>query len=310
MKKNILVILTLFAFLFLAVQVLAGNETAVNGSAVNDSVNDSMNTSTNISANESAVPSNVSTATIAIKNFFPKTSNIGDLQLNINVQNIGTSELTNLAAFVSGDGFSSYDVVPIDSLAPQEKSYILISGNFKKAGAINLTIKINQEVFYEIVNVVDSSASASVQADQKLAAAVTGALAALKQNYSSLESDVQKKQSGGYDVSGVSLTDLKSMIRDAQANLLSGNYVQANVKINLALDEYSSQTEKLSYVKKISLGQKLKDNAVLFSAIAGSIITFFTLYELLKKKSGNIKEKIKSIHVKDKNGNTMTVETK
>jgi len=304
MRKNILVIVSLFVFICLAVSVFGEND-----SIINDSLNGSANISENISVNDSVIE-NVSTTSIVIKNFFPKSANIGDVQLNINVQNIGDQELTNIAAFVSGNGFSSYDVVPIDSLKSQEKSYILISGNFKKSGEINLTIKINQEIFYQSVNVSDVAASASAQANQQLAANVTSMLAALKQNYSDLETNFQSKKDLGYDVAGVSLADLKILIRDAQSNILSGNYEQANIKIDLAKDEYSTQFEKLESVKKISITQKLKDNAVLFSTIAGAIIMFFTLYELLKKKKEDIKQKIKSIHVKDKNGNTLSVETK
>jgi len=65
----------------------------------------------------------------------------------------------------------------------------------------------------------------------------------------------------------------------------------------------------MSNLSKVSLAAKLKDNAVLFSTLAGAIITFFTLYELLKRKKENIKEKIKSIQIKDKAGNSYSVKT-
>jgi hypothetical protein len=301
MKKSGLVVSVLFIFILLAVAVLAENDTLVVNSTINDSINVS---------NDTVVSVNVSSASIIIRNFIPTKVNVGDVQLSINVQNIGNSELTSLGAFVSGDGFSSYDVVPIDSLKPQEKSYILVSGNFKKAGSINLTIRINQEVFYEVVSVVDSSVNVSIQFNQQLEDNIGNNLAVLKQNYSELESALQIKKSEGYDVSGINLNDLKVMIRDAQSNLLSGNLDQANVKVDLAREEYFTQYEKLTVVKKISLGQKLKDNAVLFSTLAGAIITFFTLYELLKKKKETLSEKIRSIKVKDKNGNTLSVKTK
>lgn len=301
MKKSILVISVLFVFVFLAAAVLAENDTLI----VNNTANDSINVS-----NDTVVSVNISNASVLIRNFIPTKAGVGDTQLNINVQNIGNSELTSLGAFVSGDGFSSYDVIPIDSLKPQEKSYILVSGNFRKAGDVNLTIRINQEVFYQVVSVVDSSVNVSMQANQQIEDSISSGLVVLKQNYSELESALQSKKSDGYDVSSVNLNDLKVMIRDAQSNLLSGNLEQANVKVDLAQEEYTTQYEKLAAVKKISLGQKLKDNAVLFSTIAGAIITFFTLYELLKKKKETLSEKIKSIKVKDKNGNILSVKTK
>jgi hypothetical protein len=300
MMKKIGLIISVFAFVFLVVNVFAlDNESIVLNETANLSINDSL------SFNQIIVPNK----SVDIKGFFPSSVKVGDVQLNINVQNLGDTELTSLGAFVSGDGFSTYDMIPIDSLKSGEKSYILVSGNFKKAGEINLTIRINQDVFYRVVNVTDSSAVLA-QMNKDLEDRVTADYNILKQNYSDLESAVKLKKSQGYDVSGVGLTDLKSFLRSAQENILAKNFNEAAIKIGLAQDEYNSQVSNLDGVKKISLGQKLKENAVLFSTLAGAIITFFTLYELLKRKKEHLSEKIKSIKVKDKKGNTLSVETK
>ncbi|MEI7718302.1 MAG: hypothetical protein WCI72_00415 [archaeon] len=303
MVKNIIYVLVLFSLVLFSGFVLAENETLVVNSSIQNETNLTGNLSSSI--NETI---QVSDATINLKNFLPGETKLGDVQLSINVQNIGDKELTNLYAFVSGDGFSSYDVIPIDSLRPSEKSYILVSGNFKKSGAINLTLKINQEVFYRVVKVFDDSISIAVY-NTALASNLSNELSILKVNYSDLESNYQIKKNEGYDVSGVSLSDLKIMLRDAQANLLSENLVQTKVKLDLAQEEYQIQLNKMSNLSKVSLAAKLKDNAVLFSTLAGAIITFFTLYELLKRKKENIKEKIKSIQIKDKAGNSYSVKT-
>lgn len=301
MIKKIGLIIAVFVLVFLVTNVYAlENESA----SVNQTANLSVNESNSI--NQTAIFQN---KTIEIRGFFPSSVKVGDVQLNINVQNLGDTELTSLGAFVSGDGFSTYDMVPIDSLKPQEKSYILVSGNFRKAGEINLTIRINQEIFYRTVNVTDSSAVLA-QMNKDLEDKVTSEYYILKENYSVLESAISLKKSQGYDVSGISLSDLKSLIRSAQENILSGNFNEANVKIGLAQDEYDTQSSKLLTVKKISIGQKLKDNAVLFSTLAGAIITFFTLYELLKKKKEHISQKIKSIKVKDEKGNSFSINTR
>jgi hypothetical protein len=275
---------------------IAENETVVlNETLVNDTIQTNLTT-------------NISSASLEIKNFFPREAKIGDIQLSINVHNIGDRELSSLYAFVSGDGFSSYNIVPIDSLQPREKSYILVSGNFRKAGAINLTIRINQETFYQTVNVLDDSDSVLAY-NKELAANLSRELSILKNNYSVLESDIKTKKDEGYDVSGVSVADLKVMLRDAQTNLLSENLIQTKVKLDLAQEEYQIQFAKMSKLSKISLAFKLKDNAVLFSTLAGAIITFFTLYELLKRKKENLRETIKSIKIKDKAGNSYSVKT-
>jgi hypothetical protein len=281
-------------FIFLFVLFLTGFVLAEN-----ESINNAGNQTGNFSGNETTIDlTNVSNATIEIRNFFPTSISIGDIQLNINVKNIGSSELTNLGAFISGDGFSSYDVVMVDSLLPGEKSYIIVNGNFKKSGNINLTIKINQEIFYKTVSVLDSSINISLK-NKEFGENISNEFGVLKNNYAILESAVSTKKIEGYDVSGISLVDLKGLIRDAQAFILEENFIKAQVKINLAIDEHDSLKLKLENVKKISLSAKLKDNSVLFSTIAGAIITFFTLYELLKKKKENLKETIVSMKKKE-----------
>jgi len=292
-------IIYLVCFLFMFSFAFAENVTVNDSLIVNE---------TNVTANlsESVNVTNVSSVILEIKNFLPSETKLGDVQLSINIQNVGDKELSNLYAFISGEGFSSYDVVPIDSLKPLEKSYILISGNFKKAGYINLTIKINQEVFYRTVKVLDDSIGVSIY-NAALASNLSAELFNLKNNYAALESDFQTKKSDGYDVSGVSLSDLKIMLRDAQTNLLSENLVQTKVKLDLAEEEYQIQLAKMGNLSKVSLAAKLKENALLFSTLAGAIITFFTLYELLKRKKEAVSEKIKSIKIKDKDGNSYSV---
>ena len=51
-----------------------------------------------------------------LTNFIPKEFKLGESQLNIQLQNTGTTELKNLLAFVSGKGFSTSDITPIDIL--------------------------------------------------------------------------------------------------------------------------------------------------------------------------------------------------
>ena len=303
MMKEAMFVLCFVSLLFVSGLVLADNETITGLVTLNDSAQNGTNLTVNLS-DAFVLP----TASFEIKKFFPTETKVGDIQLSINVQNLKNETVSDLYAYVSGDGFSSYNVVPIDSLKPQEKSYILVSGNFKKAGNINLTIRMNQETFYQTVKVSDDSASVNIYNSQ-LALNLSAELSNLKNSYTSLESDVQVKKTEGYDVSAVSLSDLKVMLRDAQASLLSEDLVQARVKIDLAEEEYQSQFAKMSKLSKVSLSYKIKDNAVLFSTLAGAIITFFTLYELLKRKKENLKEKIKSINIKDKAGNSYSVKT-
>ncbi len=266
---------------------------------LNLSANESVNNTNTVNITDLVNLINVSVGIIEIRNFFPTSVKPGDVQLNINIKNIGDKELKDVGAFISGNGFSSYEVVSIDSLIPGEKSYIIVNGNFKKSGDINLTIKINQEIFYRIVSVLNDSENIII-INKEFEENVTGQYNFLKNNYKILESSLQIKKDEGYDVSRVNLADLKVLIRDAQANILSGNFQQAKIKIDLANDEYETLNYRLENSEKISLASKLKENAVLFSTLAGAIITFFTLYELLRKKNEGLKETIKHLKYKEK----------
>ena len=56
----------------------------------------------------------------------------------------------------------------------------------------------------------------------------------------------------------------------------------------MAFEEYETQKNKLDNVKPKSIINRIRENALIFSTIAGALITFFTLYELLKRKSENV----------------------
>jgi len=91
------------------------------------------NTSQNISVNSTTEFVNLSNLSIMrdieITKFFPKEVKLGDVQFNIQIKNNLDETLENVFAIVSGKGFSTYDVVPIDSLEPFGKDYIFVNGN-------------------------------------------------------------------------------------------------------------------------------------------------------------------------------------
>ena len=246
----------------------------------------------------------------------PNEFKTGDVQFNLQIQNNGTTELKDIGAFITGKGFSTYEIVPIDSLKPNEKSYILVMGNVKEAGIIELAIKISDKaldkVFNRNITVIDT---ASVEDKEKLAALekkevekkalVSGLLVQLndlKANFTMLEKELETKKDENYDVSSVNLDDLKKLVRDAEAALIKGDSEQGEVSFTLALDEYKNQKIKIEEAKKIkkSFTQILRENALLISTFAGSLIALFTLIEILKKKKESLYQKIKEVRV-DKN---------
>jgi hypothetical protein len=232
-----------------------------------------------------------------LTNFMPKEVKLGDVQFNLQIQNNLNETATNIIAFVVGTGFSTYEMIPIDSLAVGDKSYIFVYGNLKQAGNITLTIKINEEIFYQNITVLDTDSDKQkleeIQKEQEIEQQIkniSDSLAVLKQNFTYLENLYEEKEGKNYDVSSVNLNTLDNYIHNIQADILIRNVDDANVNLNLANEEYILQKNKLDNVKKVPFITLLKNNAVLFSTFAGAILTFFALYELLKKKKEEVKE--------------------
>jgi len=249
---------------------------------------------------ESDTSDNQTIQGISLTNFMPQEVKLGDAQFNLQIQNNNNETASNIIAFVTGDGFSTYNMVPIDSLAPGDKSYIFIYGNLKQAGNITLTIKINDKNFYQNISVIDPNAESDQQKlddiqkqqeKEQQIKNISDQLDVLKQNFTILEDELTYKQSDNYDVSLINLNTLNNYLHNIQADILTGNVNDAQVNLNLANDEYITQKRKLDNAKKLPLINILKNNVLLFSTFAGAIITFFALYELLKIK----KEKISKV---------------
>ncbi len=247
---------------------------------------------------------------IIFKNFIPREFKLGDAQFSIQLQNNKNETITNLLALVSGKGFSTYEVAAIESLEPGEKGYILVSGNFKESGLINLTIKIAQKTFYQEVNILGESEEDVKKAEnllkqqevkKKVLADLSLQLEILKQNYSDMEAELAQKEKEGYDIKDTSLNELKKYIRETQASILGEHTEEARINIGLATEEFNTVESKLKNLEKLPFMKRFKEHLIIFSSIAGAIITFFALYELLKKKGkeavttiGSIKPKTES----------------
>ena len=232
---------------------------------------------------------------ILFKNFFPKDFKIGDVQFNIQVQNKKNEGLSSLIALVTGRGFSTYDVFPVD-LEPDERGYILVSGNFRESGVITLKIIIENNVFYQNVSVIDGKNATELELEKlkneeeqrNLLMNLSNQIEELKDNYNALELELEQKAEENFDVSKISLNDLKSYIRSAESAILEENADKVSINLKLAFEEYETQKNKLDNVKPKSIINRIRENALIFSTIAGALITFFTLYELLKRKSENV----------------------
>jgi len=269
-------------------------------------INDTNEINSSVSANLTNGTNETVSPIINISNFFPKTFNIGDSQINIEVQNTGNETLKSIIALITGKGFSTYEMTHIDSLNAGDKSYMIINGNFREIGDIMLTIEILQETFYQNITVINPNAIDESAQEKKnrekseMLNNLTIQLSELEKNYTSLESEILIKKNENYDVSQVNLGDLKSYIRNTESGILSGNADSAKVNFQLALEEYNYQKSKLDNSPAISSVDILKSYALIFTTLAGAFIMIFTLYELLKRKSEHVASTIDSVKGKFK----------
>jgi len=234
---------------------------------------------------------------ISLLNFFPIETNVGDVQFNIQVRNDGNETINNIIAFISGKGYSSNNIVAIDTLSPNEKSYIIVYGNLKEGGNITLTLRIDREIFYKNITVENPNegAASNAEKEQEELGNISQQIEELKGKYASLELELSDKEDNNYVVSDISLDDLKKFLRNAEASILEEDLKNAKSNLKLAIEEYEYQKNKVDSVKPIPTINKVKDYALIFSAIAGSILAFFAIYELLIKKSINLARAGKNI---------------
>ncbi len=274
MKKVILIAL---ALIMLASAVCAQNSTDTNTSIENKT-------------------------SLEIVNFIPKEFRLGDVQFSIRVKNNQNETQNNIITLVSGKGFSTYDIIPIESLEPEERDYLIITGNFKETGNITLKIKIDAEVFYQDVLVINPNKDIEdiEQEKKNILSNLTAELNGLKIKYYSLEEDYLKKKEDSYDLSSVNIEQVKKYIRSTESSIITEDINGAKANLKLANEEYTDQKRNLENSKQISSILRFKDYAIIFSAIAGAFLTFFALSELLKRKGENI---VGTIHkVSRKNG--------
>lgn len=240
-----------------------------------------------------------------VVNVTPDKALKGDVILNIDIQNTGNVELKNLLPVVVAKGFSTYDTVPIKKLSPGDTKTAMVSGTFDTAGEILISIKLQDEMFHDKITItqlqaaaINNSAADDAREKAKQAAlkTISSDLDALKTEFTALEQQLSD-MSSDYYTSDVDLTDLRKLVMSAQSSLLAGEPDKANISTILAQREYKDQLDTLSRAKKRPFISKLKDNALLISAIAGAVIASFTLWEVLKKKKEGLYQKIREIKV-------------
>lgn len=233
----------------------------------------------------------------AMTKFAPTSVDKGDVLFNVEINNTGTVALENLVPVIVARGFSTYDSIPIQKLEPGEKDTAIISGAISSEGNILVTVKVGNKVFYQTITVqATKPADETNKVDTETKLALTQELADVKAQYLALEKELSEK-SEKYDTGTVNLDSLKNYVMEAQTNLYSDDLIKANVTLLNAKTELDDQKNKLENSQKKPFLDKLKDNILIISAIAGALLTIFSFYEILRQKQKNIVQKIHEVKI-------------
>jgi hypothetical protein len=255
--------------------------------------------------NSNIITNSATNADIKIIDFLPKEVYVGDIEFNINVKNNENYTINDIGAYVTGKGFSTYEIITIDYLLPNSTSYILVFGNLKESGNITLTVKIGNKEFHEnimvkntTIQIDEEKQKLEEEAKKQKLFNLSIELEELKNKTNSLETELSIKKDNNYDISSINLNLLRGYIANIQTGILEKNVEKADISLKLADDEYDYQKSNLDNSKKIPTINKLKDYAIIFSTLAGAIITFFALSELLKRKGEAITTTVKKMPIK------------
>ncbi len=222
----------------------------------------------------------------------------GDAILTVQIENNGTVALQNIIPLVSGRGFSAYDIVSIEEIAPGKTASAYVLGHFSDAGTIVLTIKINGRTVTQPIMVSGSSQNEEERKALEKEALQTLSLQLdnLENKYAMLEEELEQKKKD-YLLPEMDIEGVKENIRNAQSRILADEVEEANISIILALAEYEEQKNKLDSAQKKSFFDKIQDNILLISTLAGAILTLFAFFEFVKRKQAGLYQKIKEFKV-------------
>lgn len=253
------------------------------------------------SDNKCHEPSFVCREQLSIDKIAPKEIDLGQNQINILVKNTGNVDISQISAELSGDGILTTSAIPIQKLVAGDKDYVFIKINTSKSGVIDLVIKIIiddlvRDKFVDQLTVFEAKNSQPTETYN--ASALNDQLASLRQTYRTLESNYQEKKAVGYPVDIVydKLKEVYAILSDAQSKLLSENYKQVQVSINLIQNNMQDIDYQLKNAKQpeLTFSDKLKSNLLFFGSIAAAIVSIFTAYKLVQNSID--KEKLKELH--------------
>jgi hypothetical protein len=243
------------------------------------------------------------TSSFIIKEFSPENVTLGTTLFTLTIENNGTENYSTISPIISGEGFATFESTQITSLTIGEEVTTYIRAITTKIGEILLTIKINDETFYETILVKEEAEETTVLSDneveekaQQEEEEITFNLGILNEGYNFLTNDYYEMESD-FILDDVNFDKLEEYLASVEANLLAGDIMNANISFILAEKEYNKQLQKVVTADKKTFFDKLEDNILLISTFAGAFITLLTFYEIMKRKQAKLYKKIKEFQI-------------
>ncbi len=243
---------------------------------------------------------------LSIEKIFPESIDIGVTQINALIKNTGNVDLRNISIALSGEGISTLEKIPIESLASGDKDYSFIKIKAAKAGAIDLVVKlyinnILKTTLVKPLTVLEEKTEAA-NATKVNVTKLTNNLNGLKERYTKTEQEYQNKKLEGYpvDILYDKLKETNDYLKDAQFYLVEEDYKKIELDLIMIKDNLDSIENELKNIKKkeVTFTDKVKGNMIYIGSIAAAIVSIFTAYNLLK---GSVnKQKIMELHKKIK----------
>jgi len=228
-----------------------------------------------------------------ILGIIPDSINIGDAQINIQVQNTGNIEAKDIFAIITGEGISTYEIIPIDELQSFSKSYIIAKINAKKSGVIALKVKVSDQTQQFNLTVTDPNAGKEVESEEEKQAKLESQKSELREiiaqhyaNYEKYAEQYEQRKRLGFIVDNVDISTAKQQLISAQSALARDDIRGADAAIAVVeteLDDIKKELEQ-TYVPKKTWSDLAKENIVIIAAIFTALVGFITLYEILKNK--------------------------
>ena len=260
-------------------------------------------------------------AVLQIDRIAPKNLTIGNNQVNVIVRNKYFAQLTSVTATISGSGIQTTDAVPIQTLAPGDKDYVILKISASESGTKDVVVQLSAEMpsgkisvkYLDQFFVMAPPAPATPQ-ETVNASLLFEQFNQTKELLNGLESQYLDKKSRGYLVSEIydSIKNVKDNLQSAQFALADGKFKDAQKYLLLAqsgLDDVKSGIENAVQPQKTFL-DKVKDNALLITTISAAIVAVISMIERQKNKVKALREKLRmKKEMKFKKGNSKAPET-